>query len=79
MGDKSLEKEGSILGKGVDTFKRDAAVAPLQTMMGKKHAGEPRFICSSKILEEPKVSLSNIDAFFKYKIPLQLSPAPPHI
>ena len=47
--------------------------------MGKKHAGEPRFICSSKIFEEPKVSLPNTDAFFKYKIPLQLSPAPPHI
>ena len=69
MGDKSLEKERSILGKGVNTFKRDEAVTPR----------EPRFICSSKILDEPKVSLSNIDAFFKYKIALQLSPAPPHI
>ena len=36
MGDKSLEKERSILGKGVNTFKRDEAVTPLQTMHEEK-------------------------------------------
>ena len=54
-----------MLGKGVDTFKRDMAVTPLRPMHGVKHTGEPRFVCSSKILE-PKFSLPNIDAFFKY-------------
>lgn len=36
MGDKSLKKEDSILGKGVDNFKRDMAVTPLRPMHGEK-------------------------------------------
>ena len=36
VGDKSLEKEGSMLGRGVDTFKKDVTVTPLQTMHGEK-------------------------------------------
>ena len=37
---------------------------PYDLCMGVKHTGEPRFVCSSKILE-PKFSLPNIDAFLQ--------------
>ena len=41
---------------------------PYDLCIGEKHTREPRFICSSKILE-PKFSLPNKDAFFNIRFP----------
>ena len=56
---------GACWVKGWTPLKGTWLLLPYDLCMGKKHTREPRFICSSKILE-PKVSLPNMDAFFKY-------------